>query len=554
MRQSLVLAWWMGCAAPGDGDPEPPDVPPSSLAAPDPDVNPEPPGPREETPQWPAVVINEILADNDSVSMDEALGFDDWVEIYNASDESVTLTGWGLANDGGEAEWFFPVGEALAPGEHRVVWLDDDPSQGPLHASFNLDAEQSSLGLFAPDGTLVDAWWVVDQPDDVVLGRFPSGGAFRALSIIATPGNGNPVDPGLSLDPSDALFPDGGLIRLDLTLSAESAALLSSVDEIEVPAGLGFEGAYLEVTLAIKGAIGSDRSLSDKAAFRVDLDDIVPGQRLRGLEGLTLNNMVQDPSGVHEMLAYALFREAGVPAPRVAHVELWMNGAYRGLYLNVESPDDQFLERWFDDPTGNLYEGAYGPDLNASGVFSLELDEQGINDPVDRSELRPIVALLDGPATEAAMVEFEALVDLDRTLPMLAGEVILSHWDGYFYYPNNYRIYHEPATGKITLLPWGVDQTFGGAGGIHSPSGDVAEWCLDVPSCRTRYDLALWDMADRLAGLGCADRVDQVLPFTLPLYTADRLRESTPANMESQAYGAVDYCSYFPAGILDQLF
>ncbi|MEQ1565524.1 MAG: CotH kinase family protein [Myxococcota bacterium] len=523
---STALVLWVGCTPP---------VPVTPSVEDDPTVRAPPGAPAS----LPAVLLNELLPDNESISTDEALEFDDWVELYNAGSDVVELAGWGLG-DGSEPEWRFPEGERLAPGEHRVVWLDDDPTQGPLHATFALDADDDSLSLFSPDGDLADSWVIFDQPSDVVSGRFPSGDAFRASSIVATPGNANPVDPGQSQDPSDTLFPEGGLVRIDLTLSPQSIDLLESIDEVEVPAGIGFQGAYLQATLAIKGAAGSDRSLSQKSAFRVDLDDLVPGQRLRGLEGLTLNNMVQDPSGVHEMLGYALFREAGVPAPRVAHVELWLNGEYRGLYLNVESPDDQFLQRWFADPSGNLYEGAYGPDLELGSVRSLELDELGAAGLTDYSDLAPLVTLLATPPTEAGMASFEQLVDLDRTLPMLAGEVVLSHWDGYFYYPNNYRLYHEPATGKVTLLPWGLDQTFGGAGGIHSPSGEVARWCLGVPSCRTRYDLALWDMAERLAALGCKERVADVLPFALPLYAADTLREATPADMEAQASATVD--------------
>lgn len=555
MPSPLVLLHLLACVTatvadrPAATEPVVPPVPVPTPTAP----------PTETAPDgtlaaWPAVVINEILPANDSIAMDEGLDFDDFVELYNASGAAVDLTGWGLADDTGEPDWTFPIGELLEPGAHRVIWLDDEPDEGPLHASVGVDADGDTLALFAPDGTVVDVWTFADQPDDVVLGRFPSGGPFRASSIVATPGNANPIDPGLSLDPSDALYPDGGLVRIDLYLDDAAMAELGADTTAVVPAGIGFEGAYQEVTVTIKGGWGSLRSLDQKAAFRVDLDGLVAGQRLRGLENLTLNSMVQDPSGVHEMLGYALLREAGVPAPRIAHVELWMNGAYRGLYLNVETPDDQFLQRWFDDPDGNLYEGAYGQDLTSADQFSLELDEQGAADPTDRSELDPLIALLTKEPTEERMVEFEALVDLDRTLPMLAGEVVLAHWDGYFYYPNNWRAYHEPTTGKVTLLAWGLDQTFGYAGGIHSASGDAASWCLDVPSCRTRFDLALWDMADRLAAHGCEARVAAVLPTIVPLYREDPFREATPADMESQASAAVDFCSWFPASVLAELF
>jgi spore coat protein CotH len=95
---------------------------------------------------------------------------------------------------------------------------------------------------------------------------------------------------------------------------------------------------------------------------------------------MTLNNMVQDGSAMHEDVSYEMFREAGVPASRVAHVELYLNGEYRGLYLHVETVDDQFLKRHFLDPDGNLYEGTYGGDLTLESISDMDRDELGAID------------------------------------------------------------------------------------------------------------------------------------------------------------------------------
>ena len=68
------------------------------------------------------------------------------------------------------------------------------------------------------------------------------------------------------------------------------------------------------------------------------------GQRFLGLKKLTLNNMVQDASMVHEGLAYRAFRAVGVPAPRTGYAFVRLNGSAYGVYLkrveslNVEVP------------------------------------------------------------------------------------------------------------------------------------------------------------------------------------------------------------------------
>ena len=59
-----------------------------------------------------------------------------------------------------------------------------------------------------------------------------------------------------------------------------------------------------------------------------------------------------------------------------------LNGDDYGLYVNVEQPDDVFLERWFPT-TQHLYEGQYGNDVTRGRAFDYEVDEG----PEDESEL-----------------------------------------------------------------------------------------------------------------------------------------------------------------------
>jgi spore coat protein CotH len=59
--------------------------------------------------------------------------------------------------------------------------------------------------------------------------------------------------------------------------------------------------------------------------------------RFFGLDRLTLNNMVQDPTMVHEALGYQVYEAAGVRVPRTGYVRLTVNGQPYGLYLNLEA-------------------------------------------------------------------------------------------------------------------------------------------------------------------------------------------------------------------------
>jgi len=303
-----------------------------------------------------------------------------------------------------------------------------------------------------------------------------------------------------------------------------------------------------------KGQWGSERSLEQKVALKVHLGNVGDKHLLRGLEKLTFNNMVQDASVVHEHLAYDLFRAMGVPAPRTGYVALYLNGEYRGLYLHIESVDETFLARWFGDAEGNLYEGEYGQDVTLSSYTELSQDERGSHDPDDYSDLLALATLLDEPATEDNMLALEDLVDIDEVTMMWAVEVAIAHWDGYFWYPNNYRIYHDPSTGLLSLLPRGTDQTLDSGGGIESANGALAAWCLEVESCRLRYRLALWEVEDQLAAMDLRDEAVALHAVAAPLYAEDAYKESTDEDSAASLQSTLDFLDARPAELDAALF
>ena len=49
---------------------------------------------------------------------------------------------------------------------------------------------------------------------------------------------------------------------------------------------------------------------------------------------------------------------------RVAHTEFYINGEYKGLYINVEHINDDFLKLRFGNDQGNLYKCGWPADLH----------------------------------------------------------------------------------------------------------------------------------------------------------------------------------------------
>ncbi len=146
------------------------------------------------TAAWEQMYINEFLATNLTILMDEFGEYDDWIEILNLGDEPVVLTSWGLTDDLDDPmQWVFPD-TTIQPGEHLIVWADNDPEQGPLHATFKLSDDGEDLGLFLPDTTQVNAITFGEQADDISMGRLPDGGSYWVFFEEPTPGGPNVIN------------------------------------------------------------------------------------------------------------------------------------------------------------------------------------------------------------------------------------------------------------------------------------------------------------------------------------------------------------------------
>jgi hypothetical protein len=100
------------------------------------------------------------MALNSTFVTDEAGGYADWVEIVNAADVPFNVAGLHLTNRRSEPQRFTFPSFTVDPGDHRVLWCDNDPEDGPLHTSFNVESSGDDLILSVWDEF---GWRCVDQ-------------------------------------------------------------------------------------------------------------------------------------------------------------------------------------------------------------------------------------------------------------------------------------------------------------------------------------------------------------------------------------------------------
>lgn len=122
------------------------------------------------------VVINEIMASNSTAIPDSAGEYDDWVELYNRSNEPVDLSGYVLTdNDQYLDKWTIPTGTILAPDSYLIIWADENGAQGDYHANFKLSASGEKLVLLTADGMIADEVSFTNLTTDMGYARIPNG-------------------------------------------------------------------------------------------------------------------------------------------------------------------------------------------------------------------------------------------------------------------------------------------------------------------------------------------------------------------------------------------
>ncbi len=459
------------------------------------------------------VVLNEIVARNQSTWDDGSYTFPDWIEVYNGGAAPIDLAEIALSGGGGDA-WVGGAG-TLEIGAHLLI-----PAGTSGGAPFSLAAEGGEVLELWVAGAVVDRIVVAASAPDVALARFPDGGAW-AETTRATPGGSNGATASPTLDPTDDVFQVGRILEIALELDEGGADSLRVDRFVDVTGAVTLDGMrYAPISVHLKSTGGSRREFDQKPGFKIDLNQLA-GFHWKGLANLTLNNLVQDKSYVHEHLTYTLYRAAGVPAPRVAWAHLTVDAMDYGLYLLVESADGAFLSRWYADPEGPLFEATFGVDVVAG--YDVAFDNDGGSD--DRSGLTQLINAVAMPPNAAGADALDAILDLEQVRRTLALGVASMHWDGYVN-TNNYRLYQDPTTGRFDLLPWGADETWDRQP-LHpwASRGVLLPRCLADPACAMGYDEELRAAADQVERLDLAGLARAIAAGLRPAIEADARRE-----------------------------
>jgi len=291
-----------------------------------------------------------------------------------------------------------------------------------------------------------------------------------------------------------------------------------------VPANLKFENDdYGKIGIRYKGSDyslprcffpngdttrGTPNKTCPKISYKLKFTQYDKEKRLYGLKKLNLHAFAADATKMHEMISYELFRDMGIPAPRTAYANVYVNNVLIGLFLAVEEIDGRFTKsRWPDYGNGNLYKEKWPK----SADKNYYLDGLKTNDdPIESADVQKMISYYNAinSSNEQNFVQnLSSYMDFDYFLRYLAVDVAIKNWDGMrsWYWDNatqrgnnhNYFFYEEEnANGKIWIVPWDMDQALvqrdsyfdamgvGGWGGFGGQP--LPQWNVPTTDCGSK--------------------------------------------------------------------
>jgi len=282
-------------------------------------------------------------------------------------------------------------------------------------------------------------------------------------------------------------------------LDAEYAEFLNNGTEIPYHSvTVEVDGNILEdVGVRQKGFSSNFFATTNKKPLKLNFGKYVEDQRYDKVKKLNLANGVGDPAIAKDRMVYDMFRQHGIPSPRVAHTKVYINDEYWGIYGMIEQIDKRYLKRNFADKTGNLWKNKANSTLSWQGTnpdnytFELQTNEEDN----DWTKFIDFIDFINNTSDTEFKDGIEAIFDLDEYLRILAIDILTNNWDSYIEHGRNWYLYYEPKTDKMHWLPWDYNFSLDrGVQGFEDFSillnnfqKILVQRTLNIPEFRVRY-------------------------------------------------------------------
>jgi hypothetical protein len=236
-------------------------------------------------------------------------------------------------------------------------------------------------------------------------------------------------------------------------------------DSTRITAKASIDGiAYPGAGVRFKG-FSSWKEGELKNPFNIELDYSIGDRNYQGYKKIKLSNVIHDPSFLREVLAYSIARRYMI-APEANYAMVYVNDTLLGLYTNVESVDDVFLDRYFGDRDGILIKGSpqqlvfpFGQNANLKFISNTDSLAYAPYYQLDSDfGWQALMRMIDVLNNQSDSIEY--VLNLDRVLWMHAFNYAFLNLDSYIGYAQNYYLAMDNQ-GRFNTIPWDLNMSFG---------------------------------------------------------------------------------------------
>ncbi len=318
---------------------------------------------------------------------------------------------------------------------------------------------------------------------------------------------------------------------------------------IGMPSGVpvkGRGGAPPESLLKMPAASADDPM---SLPLLISFDENADG---RGYQGLTELSVRPGTPVINEALSLSLTAATGQPTQRYAYTTYTINGQTT-TRLVLEHPDETYADSLYDSD-GYLYKADANSRLQYVGPDQSEYADQfkQIN-AADTGNLQPIInflAWLDGADNREFDAHLADWVDTDSLARYLATQNLLCNGDDMGGPGQNYYLWYDLATKKISVISWDLNLAMSGgaatlpgeevqmgppSGAVENtapPSGRLGDAAVEVGPrignplksrfltsdlWMKRYEEVYWDIYDEMYADGKAKAILDEIAARIPI-------------------------------------
>lgn len=186
-----------------------------------------------------------------------------------------------------------------------------------------------------------------------------------------------------------------------------------------------------------------------------------------------------DASLLQEPVTNIAAQLADLPATETAYAGFKINGDEEMLYVISELVNEEYLAKYFENSNGILYKAELGSTLSYQGEdpssYANSFTQQTRVNDADLGPLIAFMRFIDQSDDATFERELPKYLDVDAFATYLAVNALLVNNDSMIGMNNNYYLYYDDESEKITLLMWDANESLGKLRGSASSNVSLTD-------------------------------------------------------------------------------